>query len=223
MKLVSLGRILGSVLVMLPVLLVRHGTARGELSKRARPDLTGIVRARGGSPLGDATVLIYTAGPRMGPGIFCPSCYLDCGKRARTGADGKFKIESLDPDLLFQILVVETSYMAAVQAKIDPNSGPVEVTLDPRETSSLGPKNLLSGRVVDPEGKPIPGAVVSFEMFFGDEANCAGRCDGIDPMAVTDDSGEFLLASKKPFDWMTVTVEAPGGDFFNCPVQGRTS
>src|SRR5439155_2776725 len=35
-----------------------------------------------------------------------------------------------------------------------------------------------------------------------------GACDGVDPLAVTDANGEFLLTSQKPFASMSVTVEA---------------
>lgn len=37
--------------------------------KPPRPDLTGIVRVKGGEPLKDAAVFIYTAGPRFGAGF----------------------------------------------------------------------------------------------------------------------------------------------------------
>ena len=34
-----------------------------------RPDLTGVVRSQSGAPLKDATIFIYTAGPRVGAGF----------------------------------------------------------------------------------------------------------------------------------------------------------
>src|SRR5262245_4320804 len=39
------------------------------------PDLTGIVKDSEGKPLDRASVFIYTAGPKEGTGILCPSCY----------------------------------------------------------------------------------------------------------------------------------------------------
>ena len=38
-----------------------------------RPDLAGRVVAEDGTPLSDASVFIYTAGPRVGPGPRLPS------------------------------------------------------------------------------------------------------------------------------------------------------
>src|SRR5689334_18833342 len=71
--------------------------------EQARPDLAGRVRA--GQDLPKATVFISTAGPKVGTSTFCPSCYADCRKNAKTDPQGAFKIESLDPQLLFRILV----------------------------------------------------------------------------------------------------------------------
>jgi hypothetical protein len=42
-----------------------------------------------GKVLEDATAMVYQAGVKKGYSTFCPSCYVDCGKRAitdRTGA-----------------------------------------------------------------------------------------------------------------------------------------
>src|ERR1039458_7943723 len=71
-----------------------------------RPDLTGVVKDQDGKPLGEASVFIYTAGPKEGVGVFCPSCYADCRKRTATEKQGCIQIESLDPALLFRVLVV---------------------------------------------------------------------------------------------------------------------
>ena len=43
--------------------------ARAAEPKPPRPDLTGTVRTKEGAPLKDASVFIYTAGPRVGPGF----------------------------------------------------------------------------------------------------------------------------------------------------------
>ncbi|MDA1274035.1 MAG: hypothetical protein O2960_08275 [Verrucomicrobia bacterium] len=38
-------------------------------SRPLRPDLTGMIRTQDGAPLRDASVFIYTAGPRTGLGF----------------------------------------------------------------------------------------------------------------------------------------------------------
>jgi protocatechuate 3,4-dioxygenase beta subunit len=70
-----------------------------------RVTLTGKVTDSSGKPLEDATVMIYHAGVKKGYSTFCPSCYVDCGKRAVTDQTGSFTIPKLDPDLRFELLV----------------------------------------------------------------------------------------------------------------------
>ncbi len=174
------------------------------------PDLIGVVSDDRGDTLFEATVFIYTAGPRVGTSTLCPSCYLDCRKRATTDKDGTFRIPALDPSLLFRLLVVGKNHKSKFVNKVDPLAGPVNVALERLEREKYGPKQTLSGRVVNSDGEPVFGAVVNFDIFFGEEANCGGDCAGVDQAAVSDHDGRFLITSEKKFDWMTVTAEAPG-------------
>ena len=73
----------------------------------AGPDLTGMVKGPADQPLTNASIFIYTAGPRLGAGLLCPSCDADCRKSAKSGPTGEFKIESLAPDLVFQVLIAD--------------------------------------------------------------------------------------------------------------------
>src|SRR5437899_621103 len=61
-----------------------------------RSTLTGKIVDAAGKPVEHATVMVYYAGVKQGYSTFCPSCYVDCGKRAFTGADGAFTISGLD-------------------------------------------------------------------------------------------------------------------------------
>ena len=190
-----------------------------EIGQRG-PDLIGQVLTSEGRPLGDATILIFTAGPREGTSPFCPSCYIDCRKRTQSGADGAFKIEAVDSTLVFRLLVIGKNRQPIFVPGVDPFKGPVRVTLPKLARETLGSKNQLIGRVVGTRHEPLANAVVIFEMFGGDEANCGGECDGVDRAAATDENGEFLLSSAKRFDWMTVTVKAAGfaeRKFFKLP------
>lgn len=183
-------------------------TARGEGAK-VRPTLTGRVLNNAGEPARDATVFIFSGGPRVGTSSYCPTCYPDCRKRAQTDAKGEFEIADLDPKLLFRLLVVKKNHKAQFVPRTDPLKGPVEVRIEPR--AETFPKNqALRGRALDPEGKPISRAVVNFEFFGGQDANCGGQCDGVDLVAVTDEEGKFIIGAEKKFDWMTVKIEAPG-------------
>jgi len=175
-----------------------------------RPNLIGIVHAKNGDAVA-ATVFIATAGPKVGTSPFCPSCYADCQKSAKTDAAGNFEISSLDPQLRFQVLAVAKGFKPKYVNKVDPAKDPIKVTLDPIELADAAPGNCLHGRIKNAKGKPVVGAVV--EAHGIRTRNGGGRwgsLPGVDPLAVTDESGDFLITSQKPFDQMDVRVSARG-------------
>jgi hypothetical protein len=94
-----------------------------------RPDLVGRVTKGDGSALAKATVFIYSAGPKQGTASVCPYCYTDCRKKAETASDGRFKIESLDPQLLFRLLIVAGGYEPKFVTKVDPAAGEQQVSM----------------------------------------------------------------------------------------------
>ena len=89
-----------------------------------RPDLEGRVITKGGEPVSGAHVLISTAAVRQGTSPLCPSCYADCRKRADTDKDGRFRIASLDPELVFNVLVVADGFRPKTALRVD-HSPPV--------------------------------------------------------------------------------------------------
>lgn len=94
--------------------------------------------------------------------------------------------------------------------KVDSASGPLRVALVGKTLEGVGPKQKLIGRVVDQEGKPVEGAKVEFDWVEMDDGRgCGGVCDewGVEPLAVSDSNGDFLITAKKPFDRMSVSVE----------------
>lgn len=184
--------------------------ALGAASAAEQPDLTGQVQSADGRPL-QATVFISTAGPKVGTSPYCPSCYADCRKRATADAEGHFKIESLDPDLIFRILVVAKDYKPKYVGKVDPARGPVKVKLQPLSMAGAPPENSLRGRVLDSHGAPVIGAAVeSHGMRDASGGKRWGGLSDIDPLAVTDDKGEFLITSSKQFAALDVIVTSRG-------------
>ncbi len=176
-----------------------------------RPNLLGDVSAKDGKPLVGASVFIATAGPKTGTSTFCPSCYADCSKSAKTDSTGQFEINSLNPQLIFRVLAVAKGYKPKFESKVDPAEGPINIELDPASAADATPDRSLRGRVVDSKGKPVEGAVVSMEgVQTRDGGGSWGSLPGIDPLAVTDEKGEFVITSQKPFDMMDVSVEARG-------------
>jgi beta-lactamase regulating signal transducer with metallopeptidase domain/uncharacterized GH25 family protein len=190
--------------------LYKFATDAGIVHSNTPLDLTGKVFANGWTTLAvPATVFIETAAPKTGTSTFCPSCYADCNKHSRTDAQGRFKIESLDPQLTFKILVVAKGYKPTSVSEVDPARGSQNFELAPIESADAAPDRSLRGRVVNPQGQPVEGAVVE---MVGIETKAGGASwgmlDGIDPLAVTDEHGEFLITAKKPFELMDVKVSA---------------
>lgn len=173
-------------------------------------DLAGVVHATDGTPL-QATVFIYTAAPKVGTSTFCPSCYLDCRKNAKADAQGHFKIESLDPQLIFRVLVVCNGYRPQFVQNFDPAAGPMNARLQPSASDAVPAANIVRGRVVDSKGQPIYGAVVAPRGIR--EKNGGGLFGGVpgaDPLAVTDENGEFMIASRDGFESLDMRVDARG-------------
>ncbi len=124
----------------------------------------------------------------------------------------------MDPTLLFRVLIVAPGFEPTFFAKVDPLKGPLAAVLPARKTTNP-PSQTIRGRVVDGKGEPIAQAVVSVNL-----TEIGTPPEGTDPLAVTDDTGEFTLSSPVKFDWMDLHVEArtfargifrevkPGGD-----------
>src|ERR1700760_683638 len=120
-----------------------------------RVTLSGKVTDDQGNPLPDATVMVYHAGVKTGYSTFCPSCYVDCGKRAITDRAGAYAISGLAPDLVFELAVVHNGHAAKFVKRVDPSAGPAPAAaLEPRAPVD-DPARVFRGRVVGAGGKPL--------------------------------------------------------------------
>src|SRR5689334_21750645 len=68
----------------------------------------------------------------------------------------------------------------------------------------------MKGRVIDPQGKPISGAVVNIRGVSRGESTRFGGNEDLDQIAVSDDEGTFVINGQDSFDAVGVEVEAPG-------------
>ena len=175
----------------------------------ASPDLTGRVLTDEGAPVAGARVMMYTAAVRTGTSPMCPSCWVDCAKSATTSADGAFAVKSLDPQLLFRVLVVAEGYKPTFLEKVDPATGPVEAKLA-KVPADLDPANVVRGKVTDFLGRPVVGATVHPWGARRGERRWWGRVDGVDAVAVTNAAGEFALVCDAAGDELDLEVEARG-------------
>ena len=177
--------------------------------------LTGNVTYSAGAPIEHATVMVYEAGVRKGYSIFCHTCYPDCGKHSLTGAAGDFKIDGLNPGLVFTLLVVKDGYSATYVRKVDSEKGPAETAVLKKLVSPDDPKQYVRGRVVVVRGDPVRDAVVeqqgvAYRAEGGGIRQSFGPMGWIDLIAVTNANGEFELAHSKPAERITFAVSPRG-------------
>ena len=176
-------------------------------------DLHGRITDEAGHPLPNATVFIHSAGPKTGSSVFCPTCYPDCRKRARTGPDGTFDIPALDPNLKFKILLVDKGFEPKLVKDVDPGKRQLNLVLIPRDPTLLTDTNRLSGQVFAPSGQPLAGAVISVESV--EKQNQTTQYGGsdryVDETLVTDDRGYFVGAVySSEVVQVGAKLEAPG-------------
>lgn len=177
--------------------------------------IAGVVNDASGKPVDHATVLVYEAFVKTGYGVYCPSCWPDCGKHAFTSSEGKFSISGLSPDLTFKLLVVKDGYAAAYIDKVDPQDGHASAAVLTTRVSPEDPSQIVRGRVVDVHGEPIADAVVEQQGVAtrgpnGGMGHSFGPVNWIDQMTVTNEKGEFEMAYGKPAAQMTLNVSARG-------------
>jgi peroxiredoxin/uncharacterized GH25 family protein len=193
--------------ILVSFLLLATSAAPVQVGKR--PTLRGVILDDEAKPVKGARVFIFTAAPKEGVGVLCPSCYPDCQKQALTDAEGQFKIESLDPTLLFRVLAVFPGHKPEFANKVDPAVNELNLHLQNR-LERISPTQQVKGRVMNKEGKPISGAVVSIRGITRGESTRFGGNNDVDQLAVSAEDGTFVIQSEKDFDAAGVDVEARG-------------
>lgn len=171
--------------------------------------LTGVVQFTNGQPAA-ATVFIYTAAPREGSTPICPSCFPDCDKSARTDRQGRFEIESLDPQLLFRLLVAGKDSKPEFVAGVDPANGPIRITIQPQNLAHIPQDQIIRGRIVDDKGTPIRWATVESRSVVFQNLSSGNPSSDIDRLAVSDNHGDFVLTARRPLVSLSLVVDAPG-------------
>lgn len=161
----------------------------------------GLVTAPDGAPIEGVEVSIATGGtgpmmmmsrrPRSGP-----------PPAAVTGPDGRFGIDDLRSDERVNLSFNRTGYLDARESGIElPRADPVLVTLPPA--------SKVSGRVIGPDKKPVPGATVSLTRSssggIGGEMVKMIMRDGTQ----ADDEGRFVFDNVRPGQ-IALAAVAPG-------------
>ena len=168
--------------------------------------LRGTVVDEQGAPLEGVRVDITTAAPKVGEGIFCPSCYLDCAKWAKTDGEGRFVIEDLDPSLKFRLIASSPKRTTTTTDLLDPLLSNVRIELAPLPV--VEPQYMLHGQVKNEAGAPIEGAVVEPLGYKQGTRSSYGSVKALS--AVTDSEGRFIVILQDLFDTVDIEIHAAG-------------
>ena len=198
------GLLAGALIVVL---------ASGSSAVEPGLELQGRVVDPGARPVPGAKVFVYTAGPRVGVGSACPSCYPECGKTATTDKRGRFDLAGLSDRLLYRLLFVADGCVPEFRERVDPAAGPLEQVLRARDSVLAPGLRTTVGHVVDAHGEPVPGASIFSRgiqtsgdgVMFGGLNHLNAR---IDEGAVTDANGEFRITGPDSIEKWVLLVEA---------------
>jgi len=156
-----------------------------------KPEISGTVTSPDGAPLAGVRVDVSTAAPKVGPALFCPSCYLDCRKATTTDDQGKFKLTDLSDKLKFR-LVVSAPGRKTLQTKlVDPASADLKLVL--QEAPKANQAQTVSGTIKDLLGNPVAGCLISPYGAKNAKRRWSGRVKGVDA-TVSDSDGRFEIA-----------------------------
>ncbi len=170
--------------------------------------LTGSVVDENNEPIIGAQVFVYTAKPRQGSSSICSYCCADCEKFARTDEDGLFLLKDLDPNLQFRILTTATGYRSRYNQFVLPETGPLQIRLETSQEANIPKNRKTKGRITDLKGKPIVGAKVTVERILDENHITGYRPEGMDPFAISDANGIFIILSDTPFKSINVSIKA---------------
>jgi hypothetical protein len=173
----------------------------------ANPRVTGLVTDAAGQPLAGVRVDVATAAPRVGPGLFCPSCYLDCRRWTTTDEEGRFAIEVRDRSLCFRLLCTLPGRKPGLTELVDPEKGDIHVKLDALP-ANWPEAQIVRGRVLDDQDIPVEGALVEPSGAKTVERRWWGRVE-VDS-TVSDRHGRFALLLPAGYQGVDVEITADG-------------
>jgi hypothetical protein len=172
-------------------------------ARAAEPELNhraGQVTTPDGKPIAGASIRVLGASASAREGQVCPTALAGVGKTYTSDAQGRYELVDLDPRLKYELTVTAAGHKAHV---IENLSGavttPITTKLKPQD-AEIDQTAAVTGRVLDDDGKPLAGAVVE---IYGEAKGTGqgaseqfGGITNVDPWAVTDAEGKFVLAAK---------------------------
>jgi len=174
--------------------------------------IEGAVRSIEGAPVTNALVLVASARPRQAQILFCPSCAGECGKRARADADGRFRIEPIEPDLIYGLVVVAKGFQPVCLEVADPLFGDVQAELIPQHRVDAPADRYIHGKLIDPHGNPVVGATLEVDGATSSAGMSAGARLRVvtQPQTATDEGGRFTFVCTNGVRAISVGIAACG-------------
>ena len=101
----------------------------------------------------------------------------------------------MSESLIFRLLVTAKGFNPSFADSVDPLREAVEIRL--RRADAPDRRRQISGRVVDPIGRPVRGATVTAIGWHTKERSVFGVLPLLAPIAITNDRGRFVLTTRQ--------------------------
>lgn len=165
----------------------------------AAATLSGTVRDTTGTPIAGARVQVVAGFPLHGMGAMRdvdrlePTARADCGRLAFTDSTGHFELAALEDSVRFRLLFSATDHAPVLKSRVSPLSGPIETRLVPVDVPGTPDWRIVTGRVLDPQDRPIEDARVYLFGWKHHDDGTWGTIDDWNLQAVSDSLGRFTL------------------------------
>jgi uncharacterized GH25 family protein len=161
-----------------------------------------------GKPIESAKVYVMSAASRPQAAADCPAIYKGVGTSTASDASGAFILDAFDSRLSYHIVVAADHFKAKeISASIN-SKKPLAVKLQP-QPADLNADNLVTGHVVDPDGKPVAGALISINGEAMPNGHQFGGIQNVDQRAVSGEDGAFTIVADRSGRNFDLLVEHP--------------
>ena len=170
--------------------------------------LSGTVTDKNGSPISGVRVQVATAGPKVGEGLYCPSCYRDCANGRRRTRRATLPLPASNPRLKFTLMAtragkktLQTKFVDPLRRKHTPGARTAQPSCRRRERCTCKSWTREAG----PSRAPSYIPAVPKERT----GEWSGRVDGVDP-AASDSDGYVQVEFPKGYEAVDLDITANG-------------
>lgn len=132
------------------------------------------------------------------------------GTMAETDANGHFILPPLPDNRICQLVALAQGYRSDTFRGLDPKSDPIEIRLKSQPGGTNAGKFAVHGKVLMPDGKPLPFVVLETDGVGFSGGTSWGGDHGFPNELMTDTNGLFTVAREEPFDRVQLRVRLPG-------------